>query len=59
MQTRTSYIFDDVVFGARFANAFMADAARRFASSSRNNGKVAVDMRLFDIIEPVIDRLNR
>jgi inward rectifier potassium channel len=59
VQTRTSYIFDDIVFGARFANAFMADAARRFASSSRGNGKVAVDMRLFDIIEPVIDRLNR
>jgi inward rectifier potassium channel len=59
VQTRTSYTFDDVVWGARFANAFMADAAQRFAASSRKNGKVAVDMRLFDIIEPVVDRLNR
>ena len=31
VQTRTSYTFDDVVWGARFANAFMADAAERFA----------------------------
>ncbi|MGC2112370.1 MAG: ion channel [Candidatus Korobacteraceae bacterium] len=59
VQTRTSYSFDDVVWGARFANAFMADAAERFAKKSRTDGKVAVDMRLFDIIEPVPDRLNR
>jgi inward rectifier potassium channel len=58
VQTRTSYIFDDIVFGARFANAFMADAARSLAAS-RKNGKVAVDMRLFDIIEPVVERLSR
>jgi inward rectifier potassium channel len=59
VQTRTSYTFDDVVWGARFANAFMADAAERFAKTSRSNEKVAIDMRLFDIIEPVVDRLNR
>lgn len=58
VQTRTSYTFDDVVWGARFANAFMAHAAERFAKRS-SNGKVAVDMRLFDIIEPVAERLNR
>jgi inward rectifier potassium channel len=59
VQTRTSFTFDDVVWGARFANAFMKDAAERFAQNSGSNGKVAVDMRLFDIIEPVVDRLNR
>jgi inward rectifier potassium channel len=58
VQTRTSYIFDDVVFGARFANAFMADAAKSFTAASGKNGKIAVNMRLFDIIEPVIERLN-
>jgi inward rectifier potassium channel len=58
VQTRTSYTSDDVVWGARFANAFMADAAARFASRSRRTGKVAVDMRLFDIIEPVPERLS-
>ncbi len=58
VQTRTSYTFDDIVWGARFADAFMAHAAERFASRSRKNGKVAVDMRLFDIIEPVVERLN-
>ncbi len=59
VQTRTSYIFDDIVWGARFANAFMAHAAERFARQQRKDGKVAVDMRLFDIIEPVVERLNR
>jgi len=59
VQTRTSYAFDDVVWGARFANAFMADAADRFANHGRSDKKVAVDMRLFDIIEPVLERLNR
>jgi inward rectifier potassium channel len=59
VQTRTSYAFDDVVWGARFANAFMADAAKRFAQGRGKRGKVAVDMRLFDIIEPVTERLNR
>jgi inward rectifier potassium channel len=59
VQTRTSYAYDDVVWGARFANAFMAHAAERFARKSSRNGKVAVDMRLFDIIEPVAERLNR
>jgi inward rectifier potassium channel len=59
VQTRTSYTFDDVVWGARFANAFMADAAKRFVQGRGKKGKVAVDMRLFDIIEPVTERLNR
>lgn len=59
VQTRTSYSFDDVVWGARFANAFMAHAAERFAAQPRKDGKVAVDMRLFDIIEPVVDRLEK
>ncbi len=58
VQTRTSYTFDDIVWGARFANAFMADAAKRFAQGRGKKGKVAVDMRLFDIIEPVVERLN-
>jgi inward rectifier potassium channel len=60
VQTRTSYTFDDIVWGARFANAFMAHAAERFASQRRKKGKVAVNMRLFDIIEPVVEhQLNR
>jgi inward rectifier potassium channel len=59
VQTRTSYTFDDLVWGARFANAFMADAAARFVQRRGKKGKVAVDMRLFDIIEPVTERLNR
>jgi inward rectifier potassium channel len=59
VQTRTSYAFDDIVWGARFANAFMAHAAENFAKRPSKSGKVAVDMRLFDIIEPVAERLNR
>ncbi len=58
VQTRTSYVFDDIVWGARFANAFMTHAAERFARRPRKDGKVAVDMRLFDIIEPALERLN-
>lgn len=63
VQTRTSFTFDDIVWGARFANAFLAHAAERFANRERKDGKVAVDMRLFDIIEPVpmepvVERLN-
>jgi len=55
VQTRTSYTFDDVVWGARFANAFTARAAESFANQQTSRrGKVAVDMRLFDIIEPVV-----
>jgi len=64
VQTRTSYAFDDIVWGARFADAFLAHAAERFVNQPRKDGKVAVDMRLFDIIEPVpvepaVERLNR
>jgi len=58
VQTRTSYTFDDVVWGARFANAFMAHA-ERFAARPRKGGKVAVNMRLFDIIEPVVEQLDK
>lgn len=58
VQTRTSYAFDDIVWGARFANAFMAHAAERFAQRRGKKDKVAVDMRLFDIIEPVVPRLD-
>jgi inward rectifier potassium channel len=59
VQTRTSYTYEDVVWGARFADAFMAHAAERFTSHrvSGRSQKVAVDMRLFDIIEPVVERL--
>src|SRR5580700_4177484 len=57
VQTRTSYTYDDIVWGARFANAFMADAAKSFAQGRGKKEKVAVDMRLFDIIEPVVERL--
>lgn len=59
VQTRTSYTFEDIVWGARFANAFMAAAAQRFAQGRGKKRKVAVDMRLFDIIEPVVERLER
>lgn len=57
VQTRTSYTAHDVVWGARFANAFMAEATERFVNHGKagRNVKVAVDMRLFDIIEPVLD----
>jgi inward rectifier potassium channel len=58
VQTRTSYIRDEIIWGARFANAFMVDAAESFARSS-GSGKVAVDMRMFDKIEPVTNLLNR
>jgi inward rectifier potassium channel len=61
VQTRTSFAYEDIVWGARFADAFMAHAAERFTSQrlsrGKNNRKVAVDMRLFDIIEPVVERL--
>ena len=59
VQTRTSYTFDELVWGARFANAFMADAAIRFADDSRKGKMVTVDMRLFDKIEPAVELLNR
>lgn len=52
VHTRTSYTPEDVIWGARFANAFMTEAADRMAASKRDDAKVAVDMRLFDKIEP-------
>jgi inward rectifier potassium channel len=58
VQTRISYIVDEVVWNARFANAFMHGAAKEFAQRGRR-GKVAVDMRLFDKIEPAVPLLNK
>ncbi len=58
VQTRTSYIPEEVVWGARFADAFMLSAAEKFAGSTRKDGKIAVDMRLFDKIEPAVELLN-
>jgi hypothetical protein len=51
VQTRTSFIPDEVLFGYRFANAFII-------SPSAHN-KVAVDMRQFDKVEPAHLALNR
>lgn len=48
---RTSYIPDEVLWGARFANAFLISKAR--------NGKIAFDMRKFDQVEPAPPALNR
>ena len=59
VQTRTSYTMDEVIWGARFANAFMLGAAENFTNSVRKGGKVAVDMRLFDKIEPAGNLLSR
>jgi inward rectifier potassium channel len=59
VQTRVSYTTEEIVWGARFANAFMASAAENFANKARKDGKVAVDMKLFDKIEPATDLLNR
>lgn len=59
VQTRTSYTSEEMIWGARFANAFMSDAAERFADRSRAGSKVTVDMRLFDRIEPADHLLNR
>ena len=58
VQTRTSYTPEEVIWGARFANAFMRSAAERFADG-RGNGKIAVDMRVFDKIEPAVELLER
>jgi len=51
VQTRTSYIPDEVLFGYRFANAFVINAT--------DHNKVAVDMRQFDEVEQVQLELNR
>jgi inward rectifier potassium channel len=51
VHTRTSYLPENIVCNARFANAFMKEAAERFAESERGGTKIAVDMRLFDKIE--------
>jgi inward rectifier potassium channel len=59
VQTRTSYTTDEVVWGARFASAFMLSAAEGFADGTRRGEKVAVDMRMFDKIEPAAGLLNQ
>jgi inward rectifier potassium channel len=51
VKTRTSYIPDEVLWGYRFANAFVFDRAAK--------NKVAVDMRQFDKVEPTQLALNR
>lgn len=53
VQTRTSYVPDEVVCNARFVSAFMLEAAAQFAATDRGAAKIAVDMRLFDKIEKV------
>ena len=53
VETRTSYIPDEVLWNTRFASAFMSGAADRFADSSHSGKKVGVDMRLFDKVEKV------
>lgn len=53
VHTRTSYVPEEIVWGARFVSAFMTEAADRFAGSERGAKKIAVDMRLFDKIEKV------
>jgi len=59
VQTRVSYTMDEVIWNARFANAFMLGAAAGFAESARRGKKVAVDMRQFDKIEPAVGLLNK
>lgn len=51
VQTRTSFIPDEILFGYRFANAFIITASA--------NKKVAVDMHQFDKVEQVQPSLNR
>ncbi len=51
VQTRTSYISNEVLWGHRFANAFVIGAA--------TNNKVTVDMRQFDKVEPTQLTLDR
>ena len=51
VHTRTSFIPDEVLWGHRFANAFVISRA--------TNNKVAVDMRQFDKVEPTQLTLNR
>ena len=59
VQTRSSYTMDEVMWNARFANAFMLSAAHGFAEGAGRRKKVSVDMRQFDKIEPAAGLLNR
>ena len=58
VQTRTSYTPEELIWGARFASAFMTDAAVKFADGAGIGKKVSVDMALFDKIEPADHLLN-
>lgn len=58
VQTRTSYVTEEIICGARFVSAFMTEAADRFAGSKAGGKKIAVDMRLFDKIEKVPNTLS-
>jgi inward rectifier potassium channel len=51
VHTRTSYVPDEVLWGYKFANAFVIGQAA-------NNDKVAVDMRQFDKVEAAHLALN-
>jgi inward rectifier potassium channel len=51
VHTRTSYIPDEVLWGYKFANAFLISTAA--------NKKVGVDMRQFDKVQPSQLTLNR
>lgn len=52
VHTRTSYIPDEVLWGYKFANAFVI-------SRAASNNKVAVDMRQFDKVEATHLTLSR
>jgi inward rectifier potassium channel len=52
VHTRTSYVPDEMLWGYRFANAFVV-------SRSERNNKVAVDMRQFDRVEAAQNILAR
>jgi inward rectifier potassium channel len=51
VHTRTSFVPEEMLWGHRFANAFVV--------SRSSGGKVAVDMRQFDRVEPVQHALER
>ncbi len=50
VQTRTSFVPNEVLWGFRFANAFVTGKAKR--------GKVAVDMRQFDAVDAALPKLQ-
>jgi inward rectifier potassium channel len=50
VQTRTSFVPNEVLWGFRFANAFVTGKAK--------HGKVAVDMRQFDAVDAALPKLQ-